>query len=105
MHYSGREQLAEAVGQARLSPRVTITRLREHSDTHVDVELTLGELPRVALVITCVRRQFEVTIDCRQMDAGKRRVVGRWIAEDTAEPTNPVLNPAPNPSFNTPICA
>ena len=84
MLYSGVLQLAEAVGQAERSagrPNATVTvgTVVEHSDSRADVEVKIGAALR--LLVRCVRRQYEVTIDCRQLDAGRTRQVRRWTVE------------------------
>lgn len=84
MRYSGVRQLAEAVGQAecwerRLTPAVTVGAVVEHSTSRADVEIEIAEASR--LLVRCVRRQYEVSVDCGQLDAGRKRQVGRWTVE------------------------
>ena len=84
MIYYGVRQLAEAVGQAERAARglaaaVTFGAVVEHSESSADVEVNIGDASR--LLVRCVRRQYEVTIDCRQLDAGRTRQVGRWTVE------------------------
>ncbi len=84
MLYSGARQLAEAVGQLecssrRLNAKVTVGAVVEHSDDRADVEVDIGEV--LKLLVRCIRRQYEVTIDCEQLDAGRTRHVGRWTVE------------------------
>ena len=84
MLYSGAPQLAEAVGQAECSARrldaaVRVGAVVQHSERVADVEIDIGDDSR--LLVRCVRRQYEVTIDCRQLDAGRKRTVGRWTVE------------------------
>lgn len=84
MLYSGVRQLAEAVGQAECSERrrdatVTVGAVVEQSQGRADVEVEIGEAS--TLLVRCVRRQYEVTIDCGQLDAGRKRQVWRWTVE------------------------
>lgn len=84
MLYSGARQLAEAVGQAECSTRglpcrVTLGEVTEHAEDRADVEIEIGDASRFR--VRCVRRQYNVTIDCEQLDAGAERRVGRWTLE------------------------
>lgn len=92
MRYAGVRQLAEAFGQWQceergLTPKIVIGAAREHSDTRAEVSLALGEEPPLSLLLHCVRREYEVTIDCEQLDAQRKRVVRRWTVEST-EPSS-----------------
>ena len=84
MLYSGVRQLAEAVGQAECSARglparVTLGDVTEHSEDRADVEIEIGDAAK--LRVRCLRRQYNVTIDCDQLDAGAKRWVRRWTVE------------------------
>lgn len=84
MLHHGVRQLAEAIGQAEcaahgLDGAVTLGSVVEHSEISADVEVHVGD--GSTLLVHCVRRQFEVTIDCRQLDTGRRRQVRRWTVE------------------------
>jgi hypothetical protein len=96
MLYSGALQLAEAVGQAecarRLTQGVKVGAVVERSPTQAEVEIEIGAAFRI--LVRCTRRQYEVTIDCGQLDAGRKRKVGRW----TVEAIEPLHGAAPGSS-------